>query len=304
MNYIYNIILISLITLTGTILIINKIIHFFIYKKKKIYLYKVSKEIFITLLIIFIFRSFIYEPFQIPSASMMPTLLIGDLILVNKFKYNILNPITFNSIINTWKPEYGDIIVFRYPKNKKLNYIKRVVGLPNDKIYYNENTKEIKIYHPCLNNKTEYCYQNNIFKYSKKQNSNFLEEIKINQDNIEEYFWNINENIYSKFINSKFLFLKEKTEFIKNKKHKILFLSNKDNFFKKNNFKKENIWIIPKDTYFVLGDYRDNSEDSRYWGFVHKNLIIGKAEYIWMSFEKQENNWPTGFRFKRIGKIY
>ncbi len=259
-------------------------------------------DIFPILLLIFIIRSFIYEPFQIPSASMMPTLLIGDLILVNKFKYNIKNPITNNTIINIGKPKYGDIIVFQYPLNKKIYYIKRIIGLPGDKIIFNKYNNKIKLYKYCKNKKN-FC-KKNIIKYSNEKQSKFIEEIRYKNNIIKEYFWENNElnNLNINFKNnSKYIFLIEKNEYINKKIHKILIIPN---IYKKNNKKKNKIMlIIPKNMYFVMGDYRDNSEDSRYWGFLNKDLIIGKAEFIWLSFKKQENSLPTGIRFNQIGKI-
>ncbi len=291
-----------ILNITLFIIIILIIIIFLIKKKNKnILQFNFINELINllpTLILIFIFRSFIYEPFQIPSASMMPTLLIGDLILVNKLSYNLKNPFNNKTLININKPKYGDIIVFQYPKNKKINYIKRVVGLPKDKIIYNEKKKEIKIYK--WNNKKNKYINKNIFQYKNKKKSYYIEEIFYFKNKIREYFWNIykKKNIKK---NSEIFFLAEKIEYIKNIKHKILLLAkNNNSFFKK---KKNRSWIIPDNMYFVMGDYRDNSEDSRYWGFVHQNLIIGKAKYIWMSFEKQENYWPIKIRFKRIGKI-
>ncbi len=282
---ILNRILFILIIYSIIVLIINTI-----YKKK---INNLLIEFLPTLILIFIFRSFIYEPFIIPSSSMMPTLLIGDLILVNKLFYNIKNPLNNNTIINIGKPNYGDIIVFQYPKNKNINYVKRIIGLPKDKIIYNEKTKEIFIY-KFSKNKNRYI---NLVKYSNKQISPYIEEINYSNKNIKEYIWNINKKI-KKNQNSEIIFLNEKIEYLKNKKHKILLLP----FTKYKN--KINSWIIPNNMYFVIGDYRDNSEDSRYWGFLHQDLIIGKVQYIWMSLEKQENSWPTGIRLDRIGKIF
>ncbi len=289
---IYNKILFILILINSSILLYNKL-----YKKK--YFNNII-DIFPALIFIFIFRSFIYEPFQIPSASMLPNLLIGDMILVNKIKYNIKNPFTNKTIFNISNPKYGDIIVFQYPKNKKIYYIKRIIGLPNDKIIYNKKNKKISIY-KYNKNKKKY-YKKNIVKYKNIKLNNLIEEIYINnKNNIYENFFNI-KNInfinLNKKIFSKIIFLIKKTEYIKKKKYKILLIP-----YKKKHNKKNKIWIIPKNKYFVMGDYRDNSKDSRYWGFVHKNLIIGKAEFIWMSIKKQENCLPTGIRFNRIGKI-
>ncbi len=281
---ILNRILFVIITLSIMLYVFKKIF----YKKKNIIIIDTLIEILPMLISIFIFRSFIYEPFLIPSSSMMPNLLIGDLILVNKLSYNIKNPWNNKTILNINNPTYGDIIVFQYPKNKNIYYIKRIIALPGDTIIYDKFKKEIKIYKPKNNI--------NIVKYTSKKKSFYIEEINYN-NKIEEFFWNIKKK--EKFSKkSEFLFLTEKTEHINNKKYNILLTS-----FNKYFSVKKKKWIIPKDMYFVMGDYRDNSEDSRYWGFVHKNLIIGKAKYIWMSLEKQYNNWPTGIRLNRIGKI-
>ncbi len=284
------------------ILINLLIIKFNIKKKNKKNIYFIKfKKILITLIFISIIKLFIYESFQIPSASMLPTLLIGDIILVNKIKYNIKNPFNNKNIININKPKYGDIIVFKYPKNKNINYIKRIIGLPNDKIIYNKKNKKIYIYK--YNNIKKKYNKKNIVKYKNILLSKLIEEIYIINNNIYENFWNINNINFIKLnkkIFSKIIFLIEKIEYIQNNNHKILLTLYKNKNIKKN---KKKIWIIPKNMYFVMGDYRDNSEDSRYLGFINKNLIIGKAEYILISIKKQENFFPTGIRFNRIGKI-
>lgn len=258
------------------------------------------KETYPILLIIFIFRSFFYEPFKIPSASMMPTLLIGDFIIVEKFSYFLKNPITNKIILFISKPKYGDVVVFQYPKNTKTLFIKRIIGLPTDKIIYNEKTKEIKIYKLY---KHKYILNKKIISYSKERNSNFIEEINFLKNNINEIFWNKN-NIKYKKPNSIFLNLIEKKENINNINYNILLIPNilLKYIYKNSSTNKIKTWIIPKNMYFVMGDYRDNSEDSRYWGFVHQNNLIGKAKYIWMSLEKEENHWLHKIRFDRIGK--
>lgn len=275
---------------------INKIFNKNIKKYiKKYWILKNFIELCPVLLIIFILRSFIYEPFQIPSSSMLPTLWIGDLILVNKTKYNIKNPWNNKTILNIKNPEYGDIIVFQYPYNKNINYIKRVVGLPKDKIIYDENKKEIKIYKYCK--KIKKYKKKNLVKYSKKKISSLVEEIKFDNNHINEYILNIKNQNLNINKNSNIIFFIKKKEYIKKHNNNILTIYG----FKKNNIKKT--WIIPENMYFVMGDNRDNSKDSRTWGFVDKNLIIGKAEYIWMSLDKQQNSLPKGIRFNRIGII-
>ncbi len=294
-----------LLTSLLTLLIFMLITSF--YKKntfiKKNNLINNFSNIFFILLIVFILRTFIYEPYFIPSASMMPTLLIGDFILVNKLSYNIKNPLNNKILFKINNPKYGDIIVFKYPKNNNIIYIKRIIGIPGDKIIYNTILKKIKIYKNNSINKKKY-YTLKKIKYSKKKISSYIEQIIINKKKkLIEYFWNKNININNFNKNSKLIILFERNEIFNNIKHKILIIPNfylKPKYIYKNKIKT---WTIPKNMYFVMGDYRDNSKDSRYWGFLHKNLIIGKAEYIWMSIEKQENNWPTNIRLNRIGKI-
>ncbi|AEO08612.1 signal peptidase I [Buchnera aphidicola str. Ak (Acyrthosiphon kondoi)] len=263
--------------------------------KNKIYFFESLASFFPIFLIIFIIRSFIYEPFQIPSGSMMPTLLVGDFILVEKFSYDIKEPITHKTLIHIKNPERGDVVVFKYPKDHHIDYIKRIIGLPGDKITYNINNKHIKICTNYLNKKK--CQEKLFINYSKPESSNFIQKI---------YFFNKKDKLEEKKVyNSLYFDLIE--ENINNIKHKILLLNNINNP-KKDFFQQENMpkltWIVPKDEYFMMGDNRDNSLDSRYWGFVPEKNLVGKAIKIWMSFDKNENEWPTGIRINRIGNIY
>ncbi len=184
------------------------------------------------LLFVLIFRSFIIEPYRIPSGSMIPTLLIGDFILVKKYEYGIRIPITNYAVIDNNKPKRGDVIVFQYPQDKRINYIKRVVALPGDFIEYLDKI----IY---INGK----------KYMHKSISGSLLSASDLADNFEfsENNGSMNYNI----------------------------LKNKN---KSQNFS----YKVPENSYFVLGDNRDNSNDSRYWGPVPEENLIGKAFYIWM----------------------
>ena len=205
---------------------------------------------FLPILIIVLFlRSFIAEPFRIPSGSMIPTLLIGDYILVNKYKYGIRMPITKSKIIKISNPMKGDVIVFRYPGNEKINFIKRVIGVPGDIIRYED--KNIYV-------------NDTLFVKTKKNEHQYSGEFE--RPEIELYSENNNHKVYN-----------------------VL----NDNMSPATNGK----YVVPQGKYFVMGDNRDHSSDSRYWGFVPEENLVGKAFLIWMSF----NTNTYSFKYKRIG---
>jgi signal peptidase I len=215
--------------------------------------------------LVFVFRSFLFEPFKIPSSSMVPTLQIGDLILVNKFTYGIRLPVINKKIIDINDPQRGDVMVFKYPKDLSLDYIKRVVGVPGDKIAY--KNKRLSV------NGKELSY---------RALPDYLDE----------------ENLtYSK----QFL------ENLSGTEHKILvderapaYVPNPD-AFPKHELCSYNVegfsCTVPAGHYFMMGDNRDNSLDSRYWGFVPNQNIVGKAFFVWMNL----NNFPNNLN--RIGNF-
>lgn len=192
------------------------------------------------LLIVLLLRSFIVEPFRIPSGSMMPTLLIGDFILVNKFIYGIRLPILHAKILEIGEPQRGDIVVFRYPKDPSVDYIKRVIGLPGDHIVY-------------INNRL---YING-------------EEIPIRYSG--RYVGSGENGRYSGA-----LIYEEDLSVVGGKRHKIMFT---------NDGMVVAEYAVPAGHYFVLGDNRNNSNDSRFWGFVPEENLVGKAFLIWMHFD-------------------
>jgi signal peptidase I len=215
--------------------------------------------LFPVILAVFVLRSFLFEPFKIPSGSMIPTLLVGDLILVNKFTYGIRLPVINTKIMDGTPPHRGDVMVFRYPPKPSLDYIKRVVGVPGDEVAY-------------LNKRLTINGQ----PVSKQPVADFFDEDSM------AYF-------------------KQFEEVLGGKRHRILnddnrpaFIPGVENFPFKDNcrYSVEGVVCkVPPGYYFMMGDNRDNSLDSRYWGFVPDKNIVGRAFFIWMNFGS----------FKRIG---
>lgn len=265
---------------------------------------------FPVLFVVFVIRSFIFEPFQIPSGSMMPTLLVGDFIAVQKYSYGIKDPITNTTIIPTGKPERGDIAVFKDPRHPTIDFVKRVVGEPGDKVVYNPTTKELTIYPACkVENSLCQGQQTEALNldYSPVVASDWMEVIGNSRANFytnEEY-----QNLDLPTDGSVLAFsLSTRTEKLGSEKHNILLLPASVSFggindFYKQKGQKPGEWVVPEGYYFMMGDNRDNSDDSRFWGFVPEKNFVGKVSAIWMSFDKQPNEWPTGIRFSRIGGI-
>lgn len=261
-------------------------------------------SLFPMLLLVFIIRSFVIEPFQIPSGSMMPTLLIGDFILVKKFSYGIKNPFNQKILVKIGYPKRGDVVVFKYPKDPALDYIKRIIGMPGDKIVYNIVSKKLMIYPK----DTDHIYMKSLpIIYSNIVPSNFIQEFFTTENgSVNTTFVEIEKYHCNEF--SKGIRLIQTTEELDGEKHDILTMipPGDQNFIKMYNQHMQHLiseWIIPEGAYFVMGDNRDNSSDSRYWGYVPEQNVIGKATIIWMSFKKQEGKWPVGFRLYRIGYI-
>ena len=210
-----------------------------------------SGSFFPVILLVFVLRSFLFEPFKIPSSSMVPTLQIGDLILVNKFTYGIRLPVVNKKIIDINQPQRGDVMVFKYPKDTSLDYIKRVVGIAGDKVVYRNkklfvNGKDI-----------EY-----------KQLPDYLDEESLT------YSKQFEENLSG--ISHRIL----------NDQRAPSYVPNPDAFPNKNQctYNSEGFaCTVPAGHYFMMGDNRDNSLDSRYWGFVPDEYIVGKAFFVWMN---------------------
>ncbi len=266
---------------------------------KNVSFLKDLSNIFPLLLCIFLVRSFIFEPFKIPTGSMIPTLLIGDLIVVKKFAYNIIDPLFYNRILNIHKPKRGDIVVFKYPINPNIFYIKRIIGIPGDKIIYSFLTKSLSIYPNCGN--IQYCNNKLNINYSNLIISNFIQTFTDVGINFEKIYTN-------RQINKNFVQLMQKKENLGNNIcYTILINPEKQDqltFYYKQTGKSLAEWVVPNNQYFVMGDNRDYSADSRYWGFVPEEYLVGKATAIWISLNKKEGKWPTGINLTRIGKIH
>lgn len=263
---------------------------------------------FPVLFVVFFIRSFVIEPFQIPSGSMMPTLLVGDFIAVQKYAYGIKDPITNSTIIATGSPQRGDIAVFKDPKNPSVDFVKRVIGTPGDKIVYLADAKELLIYPACVTGDEQCQGQQTTalnLQYSSVEPSEWYEVFRQSGTN---FYTNVEyKELNLPKDNSALAFLLNKRqETLNEHNHDILLLpmvvSGTKDYYKQTG-QKPGEWIIPEGQYFMMGDNRDNSDDSRFWGFVPEHNFVGRVSAIWMSFDKQPNEWPTGIRFSRIGSI-
>lgn len=224
-----------------------------------------AKSFFPVILIVFLLRSFLVEPFKIPSGSMIPTLLVGDFILVNKYVYGIRLPVVNTKIIDIEQPKRGDVIVFRYPIDKSVDYIKRLVGLPGDKISYVNKRLTVNGVPVETTLKGDFSYIRAGLNYVTAQQ--YQEKLGDTPHNL--LIHPSAPNIRLDDIRS--------------------FSYRQNCTYNDNGFTCE----VPAGYYFLMGDNRDDSNDSRYWGFVPDSHIVGKAFLIWWNFDN----------FKRIGHI-
>ncbi|MEI5998889.1 signal peptidase I [Paraburkholderia bengalensis] len=221
-----------------------------------------TASFFPVILVVFVVRSFVVEPFKIPSGSMVPTLLVGDFILVNKYDYGIRLPITNTKVTDGHPLQRGDIVVFRYPKDESVDYIKRVIGLPGDVVSYQDK------------------------------------KLTINGKPVPE------TPLPDYFDDERIGYAKQFDEDLDGRKNRILnnpavppFIVGAEDFPYRDNCQYDARGVtckVPPGNYFMMGDNRDNSADSRYWGFVPDNNVVGRAFFIWMNFSN----------LKRIGGFH
>ena len=218
--------------------------------------------LFPVILIVFLLRSFLFEPFRIPSGSMLPTLHIGDFILVNKYDYGIRLPVLNTKVLEVGAPQKGDIIVFRYPMDESVDFIKRVVATPGDRVEYRDKV----------------LYVNGV-EQAQSRPRDFVDD-------------------------STMVTLEERTENLSGLEHSIAVDHRRPSWVPMQAvMKKEStcsyndrgfVCTVPEGKYFAMGDNGDNSEDSRFWGFVPDENLVGKAVCIWANFSDMG----------RIGSIY
>ncbi|MGP4123291.1 MAG: signal peptidase I [Sodalis sp. (in: enterobacteria)] len=260
-------------------------------------------SIFPVILLVFLVRSFIFEPFQIPSGSIMPTLLVGDFILVEKFAYGIKDPITQTTLIKTGHPKRGDVVVFKYPPNPSLDYIKRVVGLPGDRVSYEPVNKRLTVQPGCASGQD--CATAVPITYSEFATSDFVQTFNSTSNGkASSSFLQVSSD---RQVDGGGIRLLQRKESLDGVAHNVLTVPGQQDqleIYYQQPGSSLAEWVVPQGEYFVMGDNRDNSADSRYWGFVPERNLVGKATAIWMSFNRQEGQWPTGIRLSRIGRIH
>lgn len=254
MNIDFPLVLVILTFFSGLITLID--ILFFSNKRKKTQkkipvIVDYAKSFFPVFLFVLLVRSFIVQPFQVPSGSLEPTVLPGDFLLVNQFIYGLRLPVLNTKILHTGEPKRGDIVVFRDPAKPSINYVKRVIGLPGDHINYKNKT------------------------------------LTINGIKVPQKFIHAGSDVEPAQTD---VAVSVKEEMLEGKKYQIQIRPDIHDTITYN-------FIVPDGNYFMMGDNRDNSADSRYWGFVPEKDLIGKASIIWMSW----GGLRHGIRWHRIG---
>lgn len=254
MNIDFPLILVCLVAISGFIWLVDKL--FFEKSRKEAgrkepWWVDYSRSFFPIFLAVLLIRSFIIQPFRVPTGSLEPSVQPGDFIAVNQFAYGLRLPVLNTKIKSIGEPKRGDVVVFRYPADPSVDFVKRVIGLPGDHIVYRNRVLYIN---------------------GEEMPQHYLRD----GDGFDPPNFTANVNIY--------------LEDLQTRKHLIQL--NPSRFYATNYD-----LIVPPKHYFVMGDNRDDSEDSRYWGFLPEENLIGKAFLVWMSWDPKKH-W---FDFSRIG---
>ena len=208
-----------------------------------------SNSLIPVLLVVLVVRSFIFEPFTIPSGSMLPTLRVHDFIVVNKFSYGLRLPVSNTLILPTGEPQRGDVMVFRYPEDPSKNYIKRVVGVPGDEV-------EVR--------------GDRLYLNGEEVPRRLLRKSIVEKERVRGVL--VERSVYVEQLGSKEHLMQHET-FYNPITGARKFVAH------------DGRWTVPDGAYFVMGDNREDSKDSRFWGFVPERNIVGKASIIWMHWE-------------------
>lgn len=247
----FALILVVLTALTGMLYLID--VLFFVKKREEGAapgkILEFGRSFFPVFLIVLLLRSFLVEPFRIPSGSLEPTLLVGDFVAVNKFAYGLRLPVLENKLIKVAEPETGEIAVFRWPPDPSYDYIKRVIGVPGDKI----------------------SYHNKVLTINGQEAKQSFVEYAIDESS---------GNAVSKYL-----------ENLDGKEHYI--------FIREDIPATDFDLVVPEGSYFMMGDNRDDSADSRFWGFVPESYLRGKAFLVWMSWNGKKDT----VRWSKLGSI-
>lgn len=263
MNIDFPLILFCVVVFTGLVSLTDIIIRVFKHQPafgkhlKHPLIIEYARSFFPVLLLVFLIRSFVFQPYRVPSGSLEPTVIPGDLIFVNQFSYGLHFPIWNKRLFSVGTPQPGQIALFYFPVNNRINFVKRVIGVPGDKISYIDKV---------------------LYLNGQKIPQRFVQNVTRVNDfgqltSYEEY-----------------------EETINGVKHDIFVRPDVSgvNFY--------NV-VVPADHYFMMGDNRDESDDSRYWGPVPSNEFIGHALLIWMSWNSTPAHWYDYIRWNRIGTL-
>lgn len=260
MTFDFPLILLSVIVFSGVVVLVDFIFCLFkrekfLEKKKRPIIIEYARAFFPVLLLVFCIRSFLFQPYRVPTGSLEPTVMPGDFILVNQFDYGLRFPVWDKKLFSVDEPKRGQIALLSYPVDHTFTFVKRVVGLPGDHISYINKVLYIN---------------------GKKQPQQYIGTVTRLND-----FGQL--TTYQKY-----------QEDLNGVKHDI---------FVRPDMPAENFYnlVVPKNEYFVMGDNRDESDDSRYWGFVPEKNLVGRAMIIWMSWDPHAAHWYDYIRWHRIG---